>query len=206
MWKIKKLGKIGYQEALEYQNHLVKLKQDGLKDNFLLLLEHYPIFTMGKGADKNNVLDKNIPVIVINRGGDLTYHGPGQLIGYIIIDLKTQNYDLHQYLRKIEELLIETLKEIDIQAYRIDKLTGVWANSRKLASIGIGIKKGITMHGFALNINPDLSYFSKINPCGLNSSLINSIKELKNSPISLVNIENLIIKNFFNIFSGGVND
>ena len=206
MWKIKKLGKIGYQEALEYQNHLVKLKQDGLKDNFLLLLEHYPIFTMGKGADKNNVLDKNIPVIVINRGGDLTYHGPGQLIGYIIIDLKTQNYDLHQYLRKIEELLIETLKEIDIQAYRIDKLTGVWANSRKLASIGIGIKKGITMHGFALNINPDLSYFSKINPCGLNSSLISSIKELKNSPISLVNIENLIIKNFFNIFSGGVND
>ncbi|EKE04493.1 MAG: hypothetical protein ACD_20C00057G0006 [uncultured bacterium] len=206
MWKIKKLGTIEYREALEYQNHFVKLKQDGLKDNFLLLLEHYPVFTMGKGADKKNILDKNIPVIVTNRGGDLTYHGPGQLIGYIIMDLKTQNYDLHQYLRKLESIIIGTLKEIDIQAYRIDKLTGVWANNKKLASIGIGIKKGITMHGFALNINPDLSYFSKINPCGLNSSLVSSIKELKNPSISLVNIENLVIKNFFNIFSGGVND
>ncbi|OGH95719.1 MAG: lipoyl(octanoyl) transferase [Candidatus Melainabacteria bacterium GWF2_32_7] len=201
MWKIKKLGKIEYLEALEYQNHLVKLKKDGLEDNFLLLLEHYPVFTMGKGADRNNILDKNIPIIVINRGGDLTYHGPGQLIGYIIMDLKSQNLDVHQYLRKIEDLIIEVLKEIDIQAYKVEKLTGVWANNKKLASIGIGVKKGITMHGFALNVNPDLSNFSKINPCGLNSSLISSIKELKKSSISLVNIENLVIEKFLDIFA-----
>ncbi|OGI23083.1 MAG: lipoyl(octanoyl) transferase [Candidatus Melainabacteria bacterium RIFOXYA12_FULL_32_12] len=201
MWKIKKLGKIEYLKALEYQNHLVKLKKDGLEDNFLLLLEHYPVFTMGKGADRNNILDKNIPIIIINRGGDLTYHGPDQLIGYIIMDLKSQNLDVHQYLRKIEDLIIEVLKEIDIQAYKVEKLTGVWANNKKLASIGIGVKKGITMHGFALNVNPDLSNFSKINPCGLNSNLISSIKELKKSSISLVNIENLVIEKFLDIFA-----
>lgn len=202
MWKIEKLGKIDYLTALDYQNQHVQFKQNGMKEDFLLLLEHEPIFTMGKGADKRNILDTTIPVITTNRGGDLTYHGPGQIVGYVIMDLNRNKTDLHKYLRQIEGLIISVLENLDIQAYRIDGLTGVWAEGKKLASIGIGVKKGITMHGFALNINPDLSYFYRINPCGLDSSLISSVKELKNINIPVEYVESLVIKEFFKIFSG----
>jgi len=202
MWQIKRLGRIDYNEALDYQNYLVNLKHAGLKDDFLLLLEHNPVYTMGKGSDKENILDSDIPVIVTNRGGDLTYHGPGQLIGYIIMDLKSKNYDIHRYLRKIEDLIINVMVELELSAYKIPKLTGVWSGEKKIASIGIGVKRGITMHGFALNINPDLINFAKINPCGLDYRLISSIKELKKTSFSPENIENLIIQKFLEIFTG----
>lgn len=196
MFKIETLGLVDYQKALEYQNKLVYLKQNGLKTNFFLLLEHDHIYTMGKGANLKNILDDSIPVIVTNRGGDITYHGPGQLIGYIIFDLKSDKFDIHTFIRRIELLIISVLKKLDIDAYQADSLTGVWAENKKLASIGVGVKKGITMHGFALNVNPDLSYFLKINPCGLDSIFLSSIAELKKIDISLQTVQEMFIKEF----------
>lgn len=200
MFIAEKSGLMDYQTALEYQNKLVYLRQNGLKTDYFLLLEHDHVFTTGKGANKENILDKNIPVITTNRGGDLTYHGPGQLIGYIILDLRQKNLDLHSYLRSIEQLIMETVKKLDIEAYQIPGLTGVWAENKKIASIGIGIKKGITMHGFALNVNTDLSYFSKINPCGLSSDNISSLGKIKNKKFNMEKIQDLFIEKFPVIF------
>lgn len=203
MWVIEKLGLVDYQKAFDYQNYLVDLKTNGDNDDYLLLLEHNPVFTMGKGSNLQNILDSHINVLTVNRGGDLTYHCPGQLIGYIIMNLRKSRFDVHSFLRGIEEVLINTLKFISLDAYRISGKTGIWAGGKKIASIGVGVKRGITMHGFALNINPDLSGFSRINPCGLDFSLISSVKELKGEYISVENMENLIINNFYEVFGRG---
>lgn len=196
MWQIQKLGLIDYQEALELQLELVDKKQQGLKDNFFLLCEHPPVFTRGKGSKENNILNKNNPVIMTNRGGDLTYHEPGQLIGYIIFDLKAEKYNVKTYLDKIEQLIINTLAKMDIQAQKHHELVGVWVGDKKIASIGIGIKKGITMHGFALNINNDLGGFSSINPCGLHSSVMTSVKKIKGKEFPLTEIQDIMISEF----------
>lgn len=190
-FKVEKLGLIDYQDALDYQHELVDRKQKGDKSDYLLLLEHNHVFTMGKGANLDNILDKNIPVIATNRGGDLTYHGPGQLVGYFIVDLKTANTDIHSHIRSIENLIINVLGKININAYTIPGLTGVWCEGKKIASIGIGVKRGITMHGFALNVCPDLSNFHKINPCGLLPENVCSLKELTGSEVSINLLENL---------------
>lgn len=200
MWQIKKLGKIPYQEAYELQLSLVEEKQQGLEEDYLLLCEHEPVFTRGKGSKETNIIDKNIPVVMINRGGDLTYHEPGQLVGYIIFDLKAEKLSVKAYLDKIEKLIINTLSKIDIEAQKHPDLVGVWVGKKKIASIGIGIKKGITMHGFALNINNSMEGFSRINPCGLDSSIMTSVKELKGKEISLELIQDLMIEKFYKIF------
>lgn len=200
MWRLKHLNKIEYQKALDYQLYLVNLKKNGVQDDFILFMEHLNVFTMGKGANKKNILDENISIITTNRGGDLTYHGPGQLIGYLIMDLNSKSYDIQEYLRKIEELIIKTLLRINIKAYKAKGLTGVWAEGKKIASIGVGVKRGITMHGFALNINPDMANFYKIKPCGLTPNLISSIEELKNGQVSFKHIENLLVEVFPEVF------
>jgi len=206
MWNIKKLGKISYQEAYSYQLSLVEekiLKQvqnDKVNENYLLLCEHPPVFTRGKGSKEANILDKNIPVVMTNRGGDLTYHEPGQLIGYIILDLKAQKLSVKAYLDKVENLIINTLARIDIEAGKHPDLVGVWVGDKKIASIGIGIKKGITMHGFALNINNNMDGFSCINPCGLSSNIMTSVKALKGEEISFELIQDLMIEEFYKIF------
>jgi len=195
MWQIKKLGKIPYKKAYELQLSLVEKKQ-----NWFLLCEHAPVFTRGKGSKETSILDKNIPVVMTNRGGDLTYHEPGQLVGYIILDLKAQKLSVKAYLDKIEKLIINTLSKIDIDAKKHPDLVGVWVGEKKIASIGIGIKKGITMHGFALNINNEMEGFSRINPCGLNPEIMTSVKILKGKEISLDFIQDLMIEEFYKIF------
>ena len=200
MWNIKKLGKIPYQEAYDFQFSLVEEKIKGSKGNWFILCEHDTVFTRGKGSKENNILDKNIPVVMTNRGGDLTYHEPGQLVGYIILDLKVEKLSVKAYLDKVENLIINTLSKIDIEAQKHPDLVGVWVGEKKIASIGIGIKKGITMHGFALNINNSLEGFFRINPCGLDSSIMTSVKELKGEEISLDLIQELMIKEFYKIF------
>jgi len=200
MFKIEKLGLIDFQKALEYQNKLVSLKQNGSKINYFLMMEHEHVFTMGKGANLKNILDKNISTIVTNRGGDITYHGPGQLTGYIILDLRSNKFDLYGFLSYIELLIINVLEKLDINAYQIEGLRGVWAEGKKVASIGIGVKKGITMHGFALNVNPDLAYFSKIKPCGLDSKNISSIAELKKENFTVETVQELFIQQFPEFF------
>ena len=182
------LGRINFAQALALQEELAaKKKEDASLEDQLLLLEHEPVYTIGRTPDRSSLLGSAHlphPVFSINRGGQATYHGPGQLMGYPIIDLRRCGQDLHKYLRWLEQLLIDLLARYDIAAQRRESLTGVWVENRKIASIGVGVRHWITMHGFALNVCGDLSPFDHIVPCGISNVAITSMeKETKKSLI-----------------------
>ena len=174
------LGRVSFGDALVLQDKLVAEKRANrsLGDE-LLLLEHEPVYTIGRTPDQSSLRDVAHlphPLFPINRGGQATYHGPGQLIGYPIIDLRQYGQDLHRYLRWIEALLIETLSEVGLMATTRPGLTGVWIEDRKIASIGVGVRNWITMHGFALNVCDDLAPFDRIVPCGITNVTMTSIE------------------------------
>jgi lipoyl(octanoyl) transferase len=177
MMKIDWLGRIDYQTGLQIQDE----KLDAcLRDcaESVLLLEHEPVYTIGRLLDKSSlrVIDQlPYPVFETNRGGQATYHGPGQLVGYPILDLRVRGRDLHRYLRKLEDLLIDLLLEFGIKGQKVEGKTGVWVEDRKIASIGVGVRKWVTMHGFALNVASDLGGFLNIIPCGLSGVRMTSI-------------------------------
>ncbi len=196
MWIIENLGLIDYKEAHDYQEQLVRLKQEGEKNNFFLLLEHFPVFTRGKSARVDNLLDKSIAVYPAGRGGDMTFHEPGQLVGYVILDLKSQKLKIKDYVAKLENLIIDSLVPLGLNASKRPGIVGVWLENKKIASIGVAVKKGITMHGFALNVNNELEGFKKINPCGFQPSEISSLTKLTGKKINLNVIEKLIIEEF----------
>jgi lipoyl(octanoyl) transferase len=180
------LGRTEFAHALALQEELAaKKREDASLEDQLLLLEHEPVYTIGRTPDRSSLLGSAHlphPVFSINRGGQATYHGPGQLMGYPIIDLRRCGQDLHKYLRWLEQLLIDLLARYDIAAQRRESLTGVWVENRKIASIGVGVRHWITMHGFALNVCGDLSPFDHIVPCGINNVAITSMeKETKKS-------------------------
>ena len=175
------LGRVSYGDALALQEDLVGAKRSdhSLADK-LLLLEHEPVYTIGRTPDRSSLRDaENLPhpLFPISRGGQATYHGPGQLVGYPIIDLRRREQDLHRYLRWIEDVLIELLAAYDIAAGTRAGLTGVWVEDRKIASIGVGVRQWITMHGFALNVSGDLSAFTHIVPCGIIDVTMTSIEK-----------------------------
>ena len=177
---IRRLGRIAFADALALQEKLVAEKRanHSLGDE-LLLLEHDPVYTIGRTPDQSSlrgVAHLPHPLFPINRGGQATYHGPGQLIGYPIIDLRRCGQDLHRYLRWIEALLVETLAEAGIAATTRPGLTGVWVEDRKIASIGVGVRHWITMHGFALNVCGDLAPFDQIVPCGIANVTMTSME------------------------------
>jgi lipoyl(octanoyl) transferase len=177
---IRWLGRVRFTAALQLQEKLVAEKRgnSSLADE-LLLLEHEPVYTIGRTPDQSSLRGENHlphPLFPINRGGQATYHGPGQLIGYPIIDLRRYGQDLHRYLRWLETLLIETLAEAGIAATTRQGLTGVWIEDRKIASIGVGVRHWITMHGFALNVCGDLTPFDHIVPCGITNVTMTSIE------------------------------
>ena len=176
---IRWLGRVAFADALALQEKLVAEKRvnHSLGDE-LLLLEHEPVYTIGRTPDQSSlrgVAHLPHPLFPINRGGQATYHGPGQLIGYPIIDLRQCGQDLHRYLRWLEALLMETLAEVGIAATTRPGLTGVWVEDRKIASIGVGVRHWITMHGFALNVCGDLAPFDQIVPCGIANVTMTSI-------------------------------
>jgi len=175
---IKDLGLIDFDEAYALQERLAAGVAVGSEES-LLLLEHPPVYTTGSGGSDRNILDPSICPVRINRGGDVTFHGPGQLVGYPIIDLARRGRDLHRYLRFLEELVIGIAAEFGVAAHRISGKTGVWTGPppvpAKLASIGIGVRRWVTMHGFALNVTTDLSRFSGINPCGIVACPVTSL-------------------------------
>jgi lipoyl(octanoyl) transferase len=177
---IRWLGRVAFADALALQEKLVAEKrQDHSLGDELLLLEHEPVYTIGRTPDQSSlrgVAHLPHPLFPINRGGQATYHGPGQLIGYPIIDLRKCGQDLHRYLRWIEALLVETLAEVGIAANARPGLTGVWIEDRKIASIGVGVRHWITMHGFALNVGGDLAPFDQIVPCGIANVTMTSIE------------------------------
>ena len=175
------LGRMEFARALALQEEIVlKKRNDGSVEDQLLLLEHEPVYTIGRAPDQSSLLGRAHlphPVFAINRGGQATYHGPGQLMGYPIIGLRGCGQDLHKYLRWLEQLLIDLLAEYGIAASRRESLTGVWVGDRKIASIGVGVRHWITMHGFALNVSGDLSPFNHIVPCGINNVVMTSMEK-----------------------------
>jgi len=182
------LGRMNFAEALALQEELVAKKREN-RDTIdeLLLLEHEPVYTIGRTPDQSSLVDAaHLPhlLFAINRGGQATYHGPGQLIGYPIIDLRRCGQDLHRYLRWLEDLLIQTLGIYEISARTRPGLTGVWIDKRKIASIGVGVRHWITMHGFALNVCGDLTPFNRIIPCGIQNVTMTSIEKETGSTFS----------------------
>lgn len=164
------LGTIAYPEGLELQNELVDQRHRGEVGDTALLLEHEPVYTIGRTRDRSSLRGGEAlphPVFEINRGGQATFHGPGQLVGYLILDLGAQGRDLHDYLRRLEGVLIAFAARYGVEATRREGLTGVWVEDRKLASIGVGVRKWISMHGFGLNVSSDLSGYEAITPCGI---------------------------------------
>ena len=183
------LGRMEFARSLGLQEEIVaKKRADPSHPDELLLLEHEPVYTIGRTPDQSSLLGAAHlphPLFAINRGGQATYHGPGQLMGYPIIDLRGCGQDLHRYLRWLEQLLIEMLAQYEIAATQRASLTGVWIDDRKIASIGVGVRHWITMHGFALNVCGDLSPFNQIVPCGIDNVAMTSMEKETGQPFSV---------------------
>jgi lipoyl(octanoyl) transferase len=177
-FEIARLGTVDYESALALQDALVAARRDDLIGDTLLLLEHPHVFTLGRGADARYLLEARpgVPVFRVSRGGQVTYHGPGQLVGYPILKLEGRDRDIHVYLRRLEQTMIDALAKLGIVAARRAGLTGVWVSERKIGSIGVGLRRWITLHGFALNVCTDIEYFGAIVPCGIAGVEMTSVK------------------------------
>ncbi len=176
--EIRWLGRVSFPDALALQETLVEQRQRGEGRDTLFLLEHDPVYTIGRTRDQSSLKQAQatgLPVVEINRGGQATYHGPGQLVGYLVADLQRFGRDLHVFIRRLEQSLVDALSGLELPAQRRDGLTGVWIDDRKIASIGIGVRKWISMHGFALNVTADLAAFDAIVPCGLTNVQMTSV-------------------------------
>jgi lipoyl(octanoyl) transferase len=202
---LRELGRIGYVEALELQRNLIAARKEGTVPDHLLLLEHPHVITLGRNGRMENLLAGDevlsragIEFHPTDRGGDVTYHGPGQLVGYPILDLREWKRDVGAYVRAIEQTIIDTLAGYGISAGRIPGLTGVWVGERKIAAIGVHISRWVTSHGFALNVSTDLSYFQYIVPCGL-AKPVTSMARL-GAPASLDEVARSLAAHFGRIF------
>lgn len=201
------LKTIGYRDAWELQRARAELRKAGEVEDRLYLLEHPHTYTLGKTADKNNLVGspewlerRGVEVFEIDRGGDITYHGPGQIVGYPIIRLSEWKEDAHEYLRALEETIIRALADYGIEAGRSEGLTGVWVEGRKVAAIGVKISRWVTMHGFALNVNTDLELFRGIVPCGLVGKPVTSMQAELGREIPLDDVKATLFEQFVEIF------
>lgn len=207
LW-IERLGVMDYARALDFQRAVAKARIAGeIPEDVLLLLEHPPVVTMGRSAKEANLLAspqllaaRGVQLFEVERGGDVTFHGPGQLVGYPIIDLTRHRKDLHWYLRQVEESLIVALATFGIQAERNPGLTGVWTQGRKIASIGVHARDWVTWHGFALNVSTDLSYFDLMVPCGIQAVTMTSIEKETGRAASMAEVEEEVEKALGTVF------
>jgi lipoyl(octanoyl) transferase len=208
-FNVYKLGRVPYRKALDLQLELLEMRKNGEIGDTLLLLEHPHTLTIGRRGNMGNLLaakdylsKAGIHFEAISRGGDITYHGPGQLVGYPIMDLNEMGRDIHKYLRNLEETIIVSLEDFGIRARRIKGVTGVWVKWHKIASIGVGIKRWITYHGFALNVNTDLSYFDMIVPCGIQNVQMTSIQRWssRKDEVDMTKVEESIIKAYSHVY------
>jgi len=206
--RVLNLGLVSYEKAYDLQKKLHKFRREGRIDDLLILLEHEPVVTIGRGGRRDNILvseeflqSKEIRVFEIDRGGDVTLHCPGQLVGYPILDLKLHGENIHRYLRNLEEVIIRLLRLYGVDSQRIENRTGVWVGDKKVASIGVGVKGWVTFHGFALNINPDLSYFSFIRPCGFEYRTVTSLSEILAREVEPAGVRYHLIECFGIVFN-----
>ena len=221
---VKDLGVLSYEDSWEHQKTIFEniisqkiknrtLKKKNKTDNYLLIVEHKPIFTIGKSGDTSNLLlnkkqlkSKNIEFKKINRGGDITFHGSGQVVGYPILDLDNFFTDIGQYLRTLEEVIISAIGFFGLKGYRIDGETGVWVkdklnSDKKICAFGIKASRWVTMHGFALNVNTDLKYFDYIVPCGISDKGVTSLEETLNKKVTTKMVKQKIYENFARLFN-----
>lgn len=205
--EVRWLGIVQYDDGLKLQERAVERLRSGEGPEQLLLLEHPHVFTLGRGADSSNILadqqqlqSNSVEVHETGRGGDVTYHGPGQLVGYPIINLKPDRCDVHRYVRDIEEVLIRTIAEFGVVGTRVAGLTGVWVGTNKIGAIGVRIARWITSHGFALNVNTDLSYFEMIVPCGITDRGVTSLSRLVGLNIDTREVAQTTALNFGRVF------
>ncbi len=201
------LGRTHYQDAWDFQKKLVTLRSEKKIPDCLVFTEHEPVITMGRASSPKNLLcsaqylaEHHIDSFEIERGGDITFHGPGQLIAYPIIDLNSHGRDLHRYLRDLENLVIVTLSDLGLEAGVKKGLTGVWIKDTKLAAIGVAVSRWITYHGLALNVNTDLDYFKLIVPCGISKYDVSSIAKQLGRETDLAIVNDLMAANFARIF------
>jgi lipoyl(octanoyl) transferase len=207
--QVRRLGLVDYQTALDLQKELVEQRKEGVIPDQLLLLEHPHVITLGSRnrSSRSNVLEtpeslalKGVALFETGRGGDVTYHGPGQLVGYPILELPRERRDVHRYVRDLEEILIQAVSDFDIAARRLPGLTGIWAgpdeNPAKLAAIGVRISRWVTSHGFALNVSTDLSHFGLIVPCGIPDKGVTSMERVLARPVSMAEVAEAVVRRF----------
>ena len=208
--EVRRLGSVAYGEALELQRTLVADRQAGRVPDLLVLLEHPHVITLGVGARhrRDNILAasdelarRGVDVVEAPRGGDVTYHGPGQLVGYPIVDLNPDRRDVHRYVRDLEAVLIRSVAAFGVNAGRSPGLTGVWVGDEKLAAIGVRLSRWVTSHGFALNVTTDLDFFTLIRPCGIVGRGVTSLTALTGQPLDRADVEEALIGSFSAIFA-----
>jgi lipoate-protein ligase B len=191
-----RLGRVPYRDALDLQRTLHQERKAGVSGDTIVFVEHDPVLTLGRGADRRHILTDDaqlaaldIEVIAVERGGDVTYHGPGQLVAYPILDLTAYGRDIHRYVNALEESAIRLLARSGVVGERRAGTPGVWAGPRKLASVGVFVSRWVTLHGIAINIDPDLSHFDLIHPCGLTDTRMTSLAAEAGRPIPLAEVE-----------------
>jgi len=200
---VAELGLLDYDDALAIQTAMLAARIDGSVGDMLLLMEHPHVFTLGRGADERFIVDNHagVPVRRVSRGGQVTYHGPGQLIGYPVLKLEGRDRDVTKYLRNLEAAMIDALAKFGIEAARRDAMTGVWVGTRKIASIGVGIRRWTTWHGFALNVSTDLGYFDSIVPCGIDGCRMTSVCEVTGRAVSVREFASVMRDSFARVFN-----
>jgi lipoyl(octanoyl) transferase len=196
------LGMVDYDAALELQSAMLAARIAGAVGDTLLMMEHPHVFTLGRGADERFIVANPaaVPIRRVARGGQVTYHGPGQLVCYPILKLEGRDRDVTNYLRNLEAAMIDALAQFGIDAGRREAMTGVWVGSRKIASIGVGIRRWTTWHGFALNVSTDLSFFDSIVACGIEGCRMTSVRELTNRAVSMSEFAAAMRESFRRVF------
>jgi len=201
------IGLSAYDEAWDLQRRVWNARVEGKIPDVLILTEHRHVYTLGKSANENHLLAKEeelkrkgVDVYQIDRGGDVTYHGPGQIVGYPILDLNDYYLDVHRYLRDLEEVIIRTLRASGIDGARVEGMTGVWVGADKVAAIGIKVSRWVTMHGFAFNVNTDLSYFDRIIPCGIFHKGVTSMRQVLGPQVDINQVRADLLRSFDSVF------
>jgi lipoyl(octanoyl) transferase len=204
---ISHIGRTRYADAWKLQKEVWTRRHSNDIQDILLLTEHEHVYTLGKSTDDNHLLASEEELITsgtevfhIDRGGDITYHGPGQIVGYPIIDLNNYFLDIHRYLRSLEEVIIRTLATCGIMAEREKGMTGVWVSNEKIAAIGVKVSRWVTMHGFALNVNTDLSKFDRIIPCGIFHKGVTSMQRKQGQDVPIESVQKAIVESFASVF------
>ena len=203
---VQNIGRKSYKAVWDLQKEMQQQSINGNIEDTLILVEHDPVYTLGKNANEDHLLqsrDESVDVFNIERGGDITFHGPGQLVGYPILDLSNYKKSVSWYMRTLEQVLIDTLIEFKITAQQNDGLTGVWVGDEKIAALGVRISRWVTMHGFALNVNPDLSFYDGIIPCGIFDHGVTSMEQLLGETQNNDNVKNMVIEKFNKYFIKG---